>query len=129
MKKLLILSASCVAGTLLAQQATDAGAHGLKARAYELYEAKRFFEAAAQFESYLAANADDAKAHFDYAMLLVQLNRHADAAKRLETLRLKFPQHEVGYFKLGVEYVALGARGFPEVVVSRAGHGIPLRSP
>src|SRR5688572_3412166 len=102
MKKLLILSASCVAGTLLAQQADDAGAPALKARAYQLYDAKRLPEAATQFESYLAA-----KALFDYASLLVQLNRHADAARQLEILRQKFPQHEAGYFKLGVEYVAL----------------------
>ena len=49
MKKLLILSASCVAGTLLAQQVTDADAAARKARAYELYEAKRLPEAATQF--------------------------------------------------------------------------------
>lgn len=105
MKKLLILSGTCVAGALFAQQANDPAP--LKARAYELYGAKKYSEAAVQFESYLAANANDARALFDYGSLLAQLNRHADAARQLELLHQKFPQHEAGYFKLGVEYVAL----------------------
>ena len=46
---------------LVAQQpnALDPGA--LKARAYELYDAKRFEEAAVQFQAYLASNAEDAQ--------------------------------------------------------------------
>jgi TolA-binding protein len=106
-KNLLILSVSCLAGALAAQQANELGAPALKARAYELYQARRLPEAAAQFETYLAANAGDAKALFDYASLLVQLNRHADAARQFELLHQRFPPHEAGYFKLGVEYVAL----------------------
>src|SRR5437867_4483632 len=107
MKKLLALSGSLLAGALIAQQAKPPAPDALKARAYELYEAKRFAEAAAQFQSYLANNVDDVKALYDYASLLVQLNRHAEAAQQLQSLHQKHPDHEVGYFKLGVEYVAL----------------------
>src|SRR6266516_2452160 len=107
MNKFLALTGCLLAGALVAQQpnALDPGA--LKARAYELYDAKRFEEAAVQFQAYLASNAEDAQALYDYASLLVQLKRHPEATQQLESLHQKFPRHEVGYFKLGVEYVAL----------------------
>lgn len=107
MKRLLAISGSFLAGALVAQQVGNPDAPAAKARAYELYEAKRFADAAAQFQSYLQLNADDIKALFDYASLLVQLNRHEDAARQFELLHQKAPQHEAAYFKLGVEYVAL----------------------
>ncbi|HXI51650.1 MAG TPA: tetratricopeptide repeat protein [Candidatus Saccharimonadales bacterium] len=105
MKKLLVFSTSFLAASMAAQQA-DPGA--LKARAYELYSAKRFDEAATQFQTYLDQAPGDARALFDYAALLIQLNRHEDAARQLERLHRSFPAHEAGYFQLGVTYIALG---------------------
>jgi len=107
MKTVLVLCGSLLAGALIAQPAKPADPGALKAKAYELYEAQRLTEAAAQFQAYLANNVDDAKALYDYASLLVQLNRHQDAAQQLERLHQTHPDHEVGYFKLGVEYVSL----------------------
>ena len=84
MKKLLLLSGTLLAGALAAQPANDAAARALKARAYELHAAGKFAEAATQFQAYLASGAEDARARFDYAALLVQLNRHADAVRELK---------------------------------------------
>lgn len=78
-----------------------------KGKAYELYQAKRFAEAAAQFEAYLATNPDDPAAMIDYASLLSELNRHDDAIKVLQAVRAKTPQNETAAFRLGVEYAAL----------------------
>lgn len=108
MKTFVALSTSLLAGTLAAQQAGPGDAAVLKARAYQLSEAKQLNEAAAQFQSYLAQSPDDARALFDYAGVLLQLNRSADAAKQLELLHQKYPGHEPGYFKLGITYVTLG---------------------
>ena len=102
------LSVAFLAGVLGAQQARDPEPATLKAQAYELYEARRFTDAAAQFQSYLALNPNDAKALFDYASLLAQLNQHAEAARQFELLHQRHANHETGYFRLGVEYVALG---------------------
>ena len=107
MKQLLVSSTLLLATLVMAQQPIDVEARAAKARAYQLYEAKRFDEAATQFQLYVASNPDDAKALYDYASLLSQLNRHADAARQFEALHQKHPQHEAGYFKLGVEYVLL----------------------
>lgn len=107
MKKLLTIAGPFLAGALVAQQAGNVDAPATRARAYELYEAKRFADAATQFQSYLQSNGGDTKALFDYASLLVQLNRHEDAARQFELLHQKAPQHEAAYFKLGVEYIAL----------------------
>src|SRR6266567_3349599 len=64
--------------------AADAEADQLKTRAYELYEQKRFEQAADSFQRYLQRVPADVKASLDYASLLSQLNRHDDAAKLLE---------------------------------------------
>jgi len=90
------------AGPLQAQNA-----NALKARAYELYQARQFDAAAKQFESYLQQNRNDTAATFDYASLLSELNRHNDAARSLETLAQKNPGNETFSFKLAIEYVAL----------------------
>ena len=79
----------------------------LKSKAYELYEQKRYTEAAEQFQRYLETNPNDAQATLALASLLSQLNRHADAARLLEGFRRKNPQNEAAYFQLGVEYVVL----------------------
>jgi TolA-binding protein len=107
MKRLLVISTLLLATLVLAQQPINVEARATKARAYQLYEAKRFDEAAIQFQLHLASNPDDAKALYDYASLLSELNRHAAAARQFEELRQKHPQHQAGYFKLGVEYVLL----------------------
>src|SRR5438093_5438684 len=78
-----------------------------KAKAYELYDQKRFAEAAEQFRLYVQENPNDAQAAFDFAGLLSQLNRHAEAAKIFEGLYQKNARNEAAYFKLGVEYVQL----------------------
>src|SRR6266481_1895690 len=87
--------------------AADAEAELLKSRAYELYEQKRFDQAAESFQRYVERNPADVKASLDYASLLSQLNRHDDAAKLLEAIHQKNPQNEAAYFKLGTEYVTL----------------------
>jgi tetratricopeptide (TPR) repeat protein len=97
----LILLASAVLPAP-AQQAAD-----LKAAAYELYQAKRFDEAARSFQAYLEKNPGDAVATIDYASLLSELQRHQEAANVLETIRKKTPQNETAAFKLAVEYAAL----------------------
>jgi TolA-binding protein len=108
-----LLSASLLAGALTGraqtpvQPVTEAEA-GLRARAYELFEAKRFSEAAEQFRAYLDRNQRDARALFDYAALLLQLNRPDEAARALEQLHQSQPRHEAGYFRLGTIYIQLG---------------------
>ena len=53
-----------------------------KAKAYELYEQKRFEEAAEQFRLYVQENPNDAQAAFDFAGLLSQLNTVSASVKR-----------------------------------------------
>jgi TolA-binding protein len=116
-----LLSASLLAGALTShsqvpvQPVTEAEA-GLRARAYELYQAKRFGEAAEQFRLYLDRNQRDARVLFDYASLLLQLHRHDEAARALEQLHQLQPRHEAGYFRLGATYVNLGRSGDAERV-------------
>jgi len=102
-----------------ALSAADAEAEQLKSRAYELYEQKRFDQAAETFQRYLERNPADVKAGLDYASLLSQLNRHDDAAKLLETLHQKNPQNEAAYFKLGTEYVTLKRPGDAEKIFTQ----------
>src|SRR5438552_3666061 len=78
-----------------------------KARAYELYQAKRFNVAAQQFKAYFDTNPNDPTAMIDYASLLSELARHDEAAKLLETIHQKAPENETAAFKLAVEYAAL----------------------
>src|ERR1041385_7573068 len=99
---------SKIAAVLIAFGLATARASAVdKARAYELYEQKRFEEAAEQFRLYVQENPGDTQAAFDFAGLLSQLNRHADAAKIFESLYRKNARNESAYFKLGVEYVQL----------------------
>ena len=117
------VSAFILAGSLVAQQVAPPTANAdlasLKARAYQLYEAKDYSAAAAQFQAYLARQTDDARALFDYAGVLSELNRHAEAARQLELLHQQKPQHEVGYFRLGVTYVLLGRGAEAEQVFTQ----------
>ena len=53
----------------------------LRARAYELSAQKRYEQAADFFQRYLEKNPADTQATIDYAGLLSQLNRHAQAAQ------------------------------------------------
>ncbi|TMP98975.1 MAG: tetratricopeptide repeat protein [Verrucomicrobia bacterium] len=85
----------------------EADAAFARSQAYELYEQKRFDEAAARFKDYVEQNPDDLRAALDYAALLSQLTRHEAAARVLEDVHGRSPEHEVAYFRLGVEYVNL----------------------
>ena len=86
----------------------EAGAAGsAKIQAYELYEQEQYEGAAAQFKQYLEQNPDDLVAALDYASALSQLKQHDEAARVLEGVRRKKPNHETAYFRLGVEYVHL----------------------
>src|SRR5438309_6083225 len=100
-----------IAGLLLAHRTAggaEAGAaETAKSRAYELYELKRYPEAAAEFKHYLEQNPDDPRVAFDYGSLLSELKRHDEAATVLESLHRKEPEQEVAYFRLGAEYVYL----------------------
>ena len=100
-----------IAGLLLAHRTAggaEAGAaEAAKSRAYELYELKRYPEAAAEFKRYLEQNPDDPLVAFDYGSLLSELKRHDEAATVLESLHRKEPEQEVAYFRLGAEYVYL----------------------
>jgi len=107
MKKLIPLSCLLVGLWLVARPGAAQDAAADRGKAYELYDEKRFAEAADAFQAYLQKNPDDAQATLDFAALLSQLNRHAEAATLLEALHLKNPQNEAAYFKLGVEYVTL----------------------
>src|SRR6185503_8066059 len=101
MKILILLIGLCGAVlTLQGQEAT-------KAKAYELYQGKKFEEAAREFKAYLVANPDDTAVMIDYAALLSELKRHDEALQVLLTVRQEAPQNETAYFKLGVEYAAL----------------------
>jgi tetratricopeptide (TPR) repeat protein len=78
-----------------------------RAQAYELFEQKQFEAAAAQFRKYLAGAPEDFAAQLDYGNLLAQLDRHAEAARVLESVHEKQPRNEAAYFKLGVIYLTL----------------------
>src|SRR5712692_131868 len=107
MKTMIALSCLLVGLLLVARPGAAQDAAAERGKAYELYEQKRFAEAADAFQGYLQKNPDDAQAALDFAALLSQLNRHTEAATLLEALHLKNPRHEAAYFKLGVEYVTL----------------------
>lgn len=87
------------------QQAIDA--LSLRKKAYDTYQQGNYAESANNFRSYLADRPADAQATYDYAILLAQLGRHAEAVPLLETLHRMNPSREAAYFKLGVEYVLL----------------------
>ena len=87
------------------QQAIDA--LSLRKKAYDTYQQGNYAEAADNFRSYLADRPADSQATYDYAILLAQLGRHAEAVPLLETLHRMNPGREAAYFKLGVEYVLL----------------------
>ena len=101
-----------IAASLCAQQvvppAVNADLAALKAKAYQLYDAKDYTGAAAQFQTYLTRQSGDVRALFDYAGILAELNRLEEAARQLELLHQQRPQHEAGYFQLGIIYVRLG---------------------
>jgi tetratricopeptide (TPR) repeat protein len=92
----------------------------LRKKAYDAYQDGRLVESANDFGQYLAGSSGDTQATYDYAMLLAQLGRHAEAAALLEKLHQLNPAREAAYFKLGVEYVLLerdqdAARVFTEL--------------
>ena len=87
------------------QQAIDT--LSLRKKAYDTYLQGNYAESADNFRSYLANRPADAQATYDYAILLAQLGRHAEAVPLLETLHRMNPGREAAYFKLGVEYVLL----------------------
>ncbi len=105
MKKGFYIAVLALCSVVLAARAQEPAT--LKARAYELYQAKQFDEAARQFKAYFDTNPDDSAAMIDYASLLSELRRHEEAVKLLETIRTKAPQNETAAFKLAVEYAAL----------------------
>ena len=105
MKKGLFIALLLLSSAVIPAVAQDAAA--AKTRAYELYQAKRFNEAAQQFKAYFDTNPDDPAAMIDYASLLSELARHEDAAKLLETIHQKALENETAAFKLAVEYAAL----------------------
>src|ERR1043166_9426711 len=96
----------------------DAQTDQLRARAYELAEQKRYEQAADFFQRYLEKNPADTQASVDYAGLLSQLNRHAQAAQLLESVHQKVPRNEAAYFKLGAEYALLKRTADAEKVFS-----------
>lgn len=98
------------------QQALDA--LSLRKRAYETYSQGSYEESANNFRSYLADRPADAQATYDYAVLLAQLGRHAEAVPLLESLHRMNPGREAAYFKLGVEYVILQRDAEAEKVFS-----------
>ena len=101
MRTLILLIGLCgVVLTLQGQEVT-------KAKAYELYQGKKFEEAAREFKAYLDANPDETAVMIDYAGLLSELKRHDEALQVLLTVHQKAPQNQTAYFKLGVEYAAL----------------------
>jgi tetratricopeptide (TPR) repeat protein len=104
--------------TGLDQNAIDA--LSLRKKAYDAYSQGRLAESADDFSQYLATRGSDPQATYDYAVLLAQLGRHAEAAVLLEKLHQLNPARETAYFKLGVEYVLLqrdqdAARVFAEL--------------
>lgn len=80
----------------------------LKQTAYYLSERGQYEKSAAAFQEYIAARPTDGQTIYDYAMLLIRLERHGQAAEQLETARRLDPQNEPVYFQLGVEYARLG---------------------
>jgi TolA-binding protein len=113
MKALVIVAVLLLSGVV--GRAQD---NGDKARAYEAYEQKRFEEAIGHFSRYVQQNPADIRAALDYASLLSQLNRHAEAAKVLEGIRRRAPENEPAYFKLGTTYVQLNRYTEAEVAFS-----------
>src|SRR5207245_280912 len=83
MKKSIPLSCLLVGLWLVARPGAAQDAAADRGKAYELYDEKRFAEAADAFQAYLQKNTDDAQATLDFAALLSQLNRHAEAATLL----------------------------------------------
>ena len=108
MKKLILgIALICLLRFRQLARGAEADAAFARSQAYELYEQKRFDEAAARFKDYVEQNPDDLRAALDYAALLSQLTRHEAAARVLEDVHGRSPEHEVAYFRLGVEYVNL----------------------
>jgi predicted Zn-dependent protease len=103
-----LLALVFLASTLTTKPAeVSAEARAARAKAYELFEQKEFEASAREFRKYLAEVPEDFPAAIDYAGLLAQLGRHAEAVPVLESVHAKQPQNESAYFKLGVEYVTL----------------------
>lgn len=79
----------------------------LKHKAYDLYERGLYERSAEMFQGYVNAKPADAQAAYDYAVLLIRLKRHAEAAGMLETVHRLEPKREAAYFKLGAQCVLL----------------------
>jgi tetratricopeptide (TPR) repeat protein len=99
---ILLASVLTAKGAELSAEAREA-----RAKAYELFEQKQYEASADQFRKYVAQAPEDFTAAIDYAGLLAHLERHAEAARLLESVHQKQPQNESAYFKLGVVYVTL----------------------
>jgi tetratricopeptide (TPR) repeat protein len=78
-----------------------------RAKAYELFDQKQYEASAREFRKYLPQAPGDFAAAVDYAGLLAQLGRQAEAARVLESVHEKQPQNEAAYFKLGAVYLTL----------------------
>src|SRR5688500_8167693 len=78
-----------------------------RAKAYELFEQRQYEASAEQFRKYLAEAPEDSTVMIDYAGLLAQIGRPAEAARILEAVHAKQPQNESAYFKLGVVYLTI----------------------
>src|SRR5438445_1928354 len=63
--------------------------------AYELYELKRYPEAAAEFKHFLEQNPDDPRVAFDYGSLLSELKRHDEADRK--STRLNSSHANISY--------------------------------
>ena len=108
---------------LYADTGESADAPTLKRKAYDLSERGQFEESAAAFHAYLAVQPADAQSTYDYAVLLVRLNRNAEAADMLDVVHRLDPKREAAYFKLGEQCVLLkreeqAARIFAELAQS-----------
>src|SRR5688572_3215460 len=95
----------------------------IKSRAYQLYAQKQIDQALAEFAAYLKERPDDLQSKLDYAGVLSEAKRHADAARLLEEVWKGQPAHESARFRLAVEYVYLGrtdeaAQIFAELTLS-----------
>jgi predicted Zn-dependent protease len=102
--------------------AADKAAQLLREKAYRDLAQNLKEQAANEFQQYLKQNPDDTAVALDYANLLSQLNRPADAAKVLEDLHQKHPQNETAYFKLGNLYVSLNRWAGAEKVFQDLSH-------
>src|SRR5260370_3610179 len=80
MEKIFPLSCLLVGLWLVARPGAAQDAAPQRGKAYELYDQKRFAEAADAFQAYLQKNPDDSQAPLYFAPLLSQLNRHTEAA-------------------------------------------------